>query len=109
MHATASAAGSRNLSEARRVIQSPALLRLNLRPKVRVARLRGGYCIVAAPMKRTYYMDRLRVVLTALVVLHHTAITYGAPGGWYYHELPLTLSLSGLALILFVSINQAYF
>jgi fucose 4-O-acetylase-like acetyltransferase len=60
-------------------------------------------------MKRAYYIDRLRVVLIALVVFHHTAITYGAPGGWYYHELPLTASLTGLALILFVSINQAYF
>ena len=60
-------------------------------------------------MKRAYYIDRLRVVLTMLVVFHHTAITYGAPGGWYYHELPMTLSLSGLVLILFVSINQAYF
>ena len=60
-------------------------------------------------MKRAYYIDRLRVVLTALVVLHHTAITYGAPGGWYYRELPTTLSLTGVLLILFVSINQAYF
>lgn len=60
-------------------------------------------------MNRAYYIDRLRVVLTALVVLHHTAITYGAPGGWYYRELPMTLSLTGVLLILFVSINQAYF
>jgi len=60
-------------------------------------------------MPRGYYVDRIRVVLTAFVVLHHTAITYGAPGGWYYNELPLTLSLSGLLLILFVSVNQAYF
>ena len=60
-------------------------------------------------MPRAYFIDRLRVALTALVVFHHTAITYGAPGGWYYREQPTTLTLSGVLMILFVSINQAYF
>jgi peptidoglycan/LPS O-acetylase OafA/YrhL len=60
-------------------------------------------------MQRAWYVDRIRVVLTALVVFHHTAITYGAPGGWYYNELQLSLSLTGLLLILFVSVNQAFF
>jgi len=58
---------------------------------------------------RSYYIDRIRVVLTALVILHHTAITYGAPGGWYYRELPVSLSLTGALFIFFVSLNQAYF
>jgi peptidoglycan/LPS O-acetylase OafA/YrhL len=65
--------------------------------------------IVTPSVNRAYYVDRIRVVLTALVVFHHTAITYGAPGGWYYNELPLSLSVTGLLLILFVSVNQAYF
>jgi fucose 4-O-acetylase-like acetyltransferase len=60
-------------------------------------------------MNRAYSIDRIRVVLTALVIFHHTAITYGAPGGWYYNEIPLSLSLTGLLLILFVSVNQAFF
>ena len=60
-------------------------------------------------MNRAYCFDRIRVVLTAFVIFHHTAITYGAPGGWYYNEIPLSLSLTGLLLILFVSVNQAYF
>ena len=34
----------------------------------------------AAGSSRAYYIDRIRVVLIALVVLHHSAITYGAPG-----------------------------
>jgi fucose 4-O-acetylase-like acetyltransferase len=58
---------------------------------------------------REYYIDRIRVVLTALVVLHHSAITYGAPGGWYYRELPTTASLTGILFTFFVSTNQAYF
>jgi peptidoglycan/LPS O-acetylase OafA/YrhL len=58
---------------------------------------------------RAYYLDRIRVVLTALVLFHHTAITYGASGGWYYRELPETLSLTGVLLLMFVSTNQSYF
>jgi peptidoglycan/LPS O-acetylase OafA/YrhL len=32
--------------------------------------------------EKIYYIDNLRVLLTALVVLHHSFVTYGAPGGW---------------------------
>ena len=60
-------------------------------------------------MIRAYYIDRIRVILTALVILHHTAITYGAPGGWYYREVPANFSFTGIFFILFVSVNQAYF
>ena len=60
-------------------------------------------------MARAYYIDRIRVVLTALVIFHHAAITYGAPGSWYYREIPTTATVSGFLLILFVSVNQAYF
>jgi hypothetical protein len=31
--------------------------------------------------ERDFYIDCLRSVMIALVVLHHTAITYGASGG----------------------------
>ena len=61
----------------------------------------------AAP--RDFYIDRLRSVMTALVILHHTAITYGAPGGWFWTELKPSGSLASLLLTLFVSTNQAYF
>jgi len=47
--------------------------------------------------------------MTVLVVLHHTAITYGASGGWFYHELNPSAKLSSLLLTLFVATNQAYF
>jgi hypothetical protein len=58
---------------------------------------------------REFYIDRLRSVMTAFVILHHTAITYGAPGGWYYNELRPSGSASSLLLTLFVATNQAYF
>ena len=47
--------------------------------------------------------------MTAFVVLHHTAITYGAPGGWFYNELKPSGSLTGILLTFFVATNQAYF
>lgn len=57
---------------------------------------------------RILYIDNLRIFLTALVVLHHLAITYGAPGGWFYNE-----SVAGFPEILpfsmFVATNQAFF
>jgi len=59
--------------------------------------------------QRDLYIDRLRSVMTALVLFHHTAITYGAPGGWFYNELHPSASLSSFLLTLFVSTNQAYF
>jgi peptidoglycan/LPS O-acetylase OafA/YrhL len=62
----------------------------------------------AAP-QRDLYIDRLRSVMTALVILHHTAITYGAAGGWFYNELHPSGSTSSLLLTLFCATQQAYF
>lgn len=35
---------------------------------------------------RLYFIDNLRIILIVGVVLVHLAVTYGAPGTWYYHE-----------------------
>src|SRR5215469_3221672 len=58
---------------------------------------------------RELYIDRLRSGMTALVILHHTAITYGAIGGWFYYELKPSGSPSSLLLTMFCGTNQAYF
>ncbi len=47
--------------------------------------------------------------MTVLVILHHTAITYGAIGGWWWQEIQPNGSISSLLLILFCTTNQAYF
>lgn len=47
--------------------------------------------------------------MTALVILHHAAITYGASGGWFYYELKPSAAVSSLLLTLFCATNQAYF
>ena len=59
--------------------------------------------------QRDLYIDRLRSVLTVLVLLHHTAITYGAAGGWFYNELYPSGKLPSILLTLFCATNQAYF
>nr|WP_276561324.1 acyltransferase family protein [Bacillus paramycoides] len=60
--------------------------------------------------ERLYYLDRLRTVLTILVILHHTSITYGASGSWYYIEVTGDeLTLSRMILSLFTGVNQAFF
>ncbi|MGA2536069.1 MAG: acyltransferase [Terracidiphilus sp.] len=59
--------------------------------------------------QRDFYIDRLRSVMTVLVILHHTAITYGAMGGWFWHEVQPSRTPSSILLILFCTTNQAYF
>lgn len=58
---------------------------------------------------RDLYIDRLRSVMTALVILHHTALTYGGSGGWFYYELKTSPAISSYLLTLFCATNQTYF
>ena len=58
---------------------------------------------------RDLYIDRLRTIMTAFVILHHTAITYGAAGSWFYNELHVSGELQSILLTLFCATNQAYF
>jgi hypothetical protein len=58
--------------------------------------------------ERENYIDNLRVFLTMLVILHHAAVTYGAPGGWYYKEVS-DAELPKILLTMFVSVNQSFF
>jgi surface polysaccharide O-acyltransferase-like enzyme len=60
------------------------------------------------PKPKLLYIDRLKVLLTVLVILHHAAITYGAPGGWYYSQ-KTALTGALLPLTAFVAVNQAFF
>ena len=61
------------------------------------------------PAERVDYIDNLRIFLIILVVFHHQAIGFGAPGGWYYVLPAPPQSLSIMVLSLFVIINQAFF
>ena len=63
----------------------------------------------AAAAGRNAGLDTLRAATTLLVVLHHTAITYGAQGGWFYREVAPDAGLSSLLLTAFCTVNQAWF
>ncbi|NTZ84166.1 acyltransferase [Burkholderia metallica] len=63
----------------------------------------------AVAVHRNAGLDALRACLTLLVVFHHCAITYGAVGGWYYHEVAAGPSVESALLTLFCAINQAFF
>jgi hypothetical protein len=60
------------------------------------------------PKGKIVYIDHLKIVLTILVILHHAAITYGAPGNWYYNE-KTTLLGAIVPMTAFVAVNQAFF
>jgi len=54
------------------------------------------------------YIDRLKVIMTILVILHHTFITYGAPGGWYFYQ-KTTNEIVKIPMTMFVAVNQSFF
>ncbi|MHB9028720.1 MAG: acyltransferase family protein [Candidatus Latescibacterota bacterium] len=57
---------------------------------------------------RLHYFDNLRSFAVMLVIFHHTAITYGASGGWYYREVS-DESLTSILFTLLAAINQSFF
>lgn len=57
---------------------------------------------------RSNFLDRIRVFLTGLVILHHSAIMFGASGGWYL-KMPTAQLAERVPFSLFVSINQSFF
>jgi peptidoglycan/LPS O-acetylase OafA/YrhL len=61
------------------------------------------------PPQREHGLDALRAAATLLVLFHHTAITYGAIGGWFYREVPTDTHLDTTLLVFFCAFNQAFF
>lgn len=59
--------------------------------------------------QRDLYVDRLRVLMTALVILLHCSITYGASGGWFRYERHFDGSLPSILLTMFAGSLQAWF
>lgn len=60
-------------------------------------------------MNREFYIDKIRVLLTVLVILHHTFIAYGASGGWCYISKDVVSPGLQIVLSAILSVNQAFF
>ncbi|TVY01448.1 acyltransferase family protein [Cohnella terricola] len=59
-------------------------------------------------VQRMVCLDRLKVFLTVLVVLHHSSIVYGGSGGWFYYEHQDDIAANAL-LSTFTGVNQTFF
>ncbi|MET3710671.1 surface polysaccharide O-acyltransferase-like enzyme [Sphingomonas trueperi] len=58
------------------------------------------------PTQRNAGIDLVRVLMTMLVILHHSAIVYGGSGGWFWRQEP---NASNPLLVMFNAVNQSYF
>jgi hypothetical protein len=58
--------------------------------------------------QRDFYIDRLRTVMTAFVVLYHTTIIFSASRGWSYSEIHSSDPLLDRLVRLLVYTNMAY-
>jgi len=62
----------------------------------------------SSQLNKLFYIDNIKVLLTVLVVLHHTVIAYSSSGGWYFTQK--TSHMGALVpMTMFVSINQSFF
>lgn len=57
---------------------------------------------------RLLFVDNLRTLMIAKVILVHLAITYGGMGGWYYSERPVD-TLTFVVLTFHNAVNQSFF
>ncbi|WP_031529912.1 acyltransferase family protein [Dyadobacter crusticola] len=64
--------------------------------------------ISESPKSKILYIDNLKVLLTAVVIVHHALVTYGAPGGWYYYEKS-ELEAAVIPMTMVVSVDQSFF
>jgi fucose 4-O-acetylase-like acetyltransferase len=61
-----------------------------------------------AKTDKLFYIDNIKLLLTVLVILHHTFVTYGGPGSWYYTEKTAQTGAL-IPMTMLVSINQSFF
>jgi fucose 4-O-acetylase-like acetyltransferase len=59
--------------------------------------------------ERLLYIDNLRLMVIAFVVMHHLAVTISGDGSWYYVESIQLDTLSTIWFAFYVGFQQAYF
>jgi glucan biosynthesis protein C len=68
--------------------------------------VRGGTNLLK---ERLFFIDNMRIMLVSLVIVFHLAITYGAPGDWFYYEGSQATVAEGAIYALFLGVSQAFF
>ena len=59
---------------------------------------------------RMYFIDNLRILLTILVIMHHTMIAYGASGDWYFKDPVASRDITTIIILsLIAGLDQAFF
>ena len=58
---------------------------------------------------RLFFIDNIRIMLVALVIIFHLAITYGGPGDWYYSENSQVTVTEGAIYAIFLGVSQSFF
>src|ERR1700730_979546 len=59
--------------------------------------------------ERLLYVDNLRLMIMAFVVMHHLAVTYSGFGSWYYVEPTHLDTLSNVWFAFYLTFQQGYF
>ena len=63
----------------------------------------------AAAFSRMAYIDVVRFVLIAMVIMVHAAVTYGSAGSWTYVDSKSTNEMTSALLTFFVMYSQSFF
>jgi glucan biosynthesis protein C len=58
--------------------------------------------------ERLLYIDNLRTMVIAFVVMHHLAVTYSGFGSWYYTDVAQLSTLSTIWFAFYLSFQQGY-
>ena len=58
--------------------------------------------------ERLLYIDNLRTMVIAFVVMHHLAVTYSGFGSWYYTDVAQLSTLSATWFAFYLSFQQGY-
>jgi len=88
--------------------QLPAPAALAQRPPQLLAQQHSDPPPAAARPPRAVYLDNLKVLLTAIVVNHHSMMALGAPGGWFC-SIAQYRSSFGLVAMSINQVSQSYF
>ena len=59
--------------------------------------------------KRLYFIDNIRILLTFLVIMHHSMIANGGSGSWYFVDPSHTDELTTILFSIFAVLNQGFF